>query len=208
MHASSSVLRSSVPLLVMIATFACAGSACTSTKTSVAQLWSAPITSSPMRKMIVMAARMDEASRRSLEDSVATELRNHGVEALVSYQLFPEKLPERDRAQAMVRSTGADGILTLEFSDVAQHVTYRPGGSETQFWDGYFASGYGYPGGYVFTDEIVNLETTLWDARKGDTVVWAAMTRTTNPSSGPNFVKSVSGKVVPSLAKEGFIPGG
>jgi hypothetical protein len=187
-------------------------SACASTKTSVAQLWSAPLPSSPapMGKVIVMATRMDQANRRSLEDSFAAALAARGVEAIPSYKLLPGALPERAEAEKTIRSVGADGILSLNFKGISERPTYVPGeGYSGGFWGGYYAWGVGYGGyyeGYVHTDDIVNIEATLWDERVGDTVVWTALTNTNNPATGNALVRSVTDRVVPELSKAGFIP--
>jgi hypothetical protein len=58
---------------------------------------------------------------------------------------------------------------------------------------------------YAETDQFVNFETTLWNPSTGR-MVWSAVTQTENPSSGANFVSSLTGKIVPSLAQAGFIP--
>lgn len=196
---------------IAIAVVAAAASvgAC-ATKTSVTQVWSAqmPETTQPMRKIVVMATRMDEANRRVLEDSFVAALGEHGVEGVPSYRLFPDQLPPREQAQQAVDSVGADGILTANFKGVREQLSYSPGYYAGGFWGGYYGTGYGYSSGYAYTDEIVNLETTLWDSRHVDTVVWAVLTNTTNPSSGRDFVKSVTKRVIPALAEAHFIPPG
>lgn len=177
-------------------------------KTSITQVWSAEVTPStpPMKKILVMAMRMDEANRRSLEDVFVAELARHGVQGVQAYKLFPQGLPDRAKAEAAVHSIEADGILAANFKGTQERLTYSPGSYAGGFWGGYYGWGYGYSGAYVYTDYIVNLETTLWDARAGDTVVWSALTNTTNPSSGNDFVNSVTEKVIPAIAARGLIP--
>jgi hypothetical protein len=55
------------------------------------------------------------------------------------------------------------------------------------------------------TDETVVFETTLWDLRTGDRLVWTARTETLNPSNGTDFAISLKRAIDPTLAKEGFI---
>jgi hypothetical protein len=178
------------------------------TETSVTQLWSAPIPVSrpPMRKIVVMATQMDEANRRSLEDSLVHALSAHQVQAIPSYKLFSDKLPEIEEAQKAVQALGVDGILTANFKGIKEQLSYVPGYYAGGFWGGYYGSGYGYTGGHVYTDQVVNLETALWDARANNDVVWAALTQTMNPSNGQDFVVSVTKKVIPTLANAHFIP--
>jgi hypothetical protein len=196
--------------LVALALLACAlGAAGCATQTSVTQVWSAPVRAvTPMRKVVVMATQMDEANRRALEDSFTRALAAHGVQGIPSYSIFGDKLPARAEAQAAVDQIGADGILTANFKGIREELSYPPGYYAGGFWGGYYGSGYGYTGWYGYADEYVNLETTLWDTRVGDTVVWAVLTSTTNPTSGRDFVTSVTKKVIPALADARLIPPG
>jgi hypothetical protein len=181
------------------------------TETSVTQLWSAPIpvNQPPMRRIVVMATQMDEANRRVLEDALTAELAKHGVQGTQSYTLFADQLPERERAKQLMRDVGADGILTANFKGIRERLTYEPGYYTGDFWGGYYGGVYrGSLGGYVYTDQIVNVETALWDARANDQTVWAVLTQTTNPSSGPDFVRSVTKKVVAALAAAHWIAPG
>lgn len=186
------------------------------TQTSVTQLWSAPASPStpPMRTIVVMAVDLDEANRRSLEDALVRELAEHGVDGVTSYVLFQDGPPDREKAQATVERVGADGILTAKLRGIRERLGYVPGTYPGGWWGGYY--GYGWPyayqygygayDGYGYADELVNIETTLWDARAADTVVWSALTETENPSNGSAFVESVSEKVVPAIAAARFIP--
>jgi hypothetical protein len=183
-----------------------AGLACgCSTGTTVTDVW-ATHQAVPMRSVLVMGARTDEASRRALEDGWATRLAEHGVRATPSYTLFPSGFPSTDEAKAAVRSIGFDGLLVSTAKGVSQRTTIVPGAGY-DFWGSYYwgpAWGAWYPG-YVYTDVFVKFETTLWDAHTGN-LVWAANTQTENPSSGSGFVKSLTDKVVPEMVKTGIIP--
>jgi hypothetical protein len=170
------------------------------------QLWSAPVPTSarPMHKLVVVALRMDEANRRVLEDTFVRALTARGVEAIPGYKLFPDGPPDREQTKAAVASIDADGVLTATFKGIRERLTYVPGSGWNSYyaWTGY----YGYYGGYLSTDDLVNLETTLWDARAADIVVWSALTSTRNPSSGRDFVKDVTSTVIPAIAGAGFVP--
>jgi hypothetical protein len=74
-------------------------------------------------------------------------------------------------------------------------------------WPEGFYGAYWGPGAPVYaqTDQFVNFETTLWNTSSGK-MVWSAVTQTENPTSGKDFVSSLTHKVVPSLAKAGLIP--
>jgi hypothetical protein len=175
------------------------------TQTSITQVWSAPLPANapPMRRVLVMAVRMNDADRHAMEDAFVAALGSHGVEGLPSYRLLPHQLPPKPEAQALVREASADGILTASFKGVLEELTYVPG-YRGDFWGGYY--GWSYPVHYTEMNSLVNVETTLWDSRQGDTVTWAALTSTKNPSTGKDFATSVTRKVIPALADARLIP--
>lgn len=180
---------------------------CAGPSTSVTQVWQAPWTPPPMKSMIVFGARMDEANRRVLEDGLVADLAKHGVAAKPSYTIFPGDPPEREKARAAVTEAGFDGILVATLKSVREKQTYVPGSYSGGFWSSYYGPGWGsFSPGYVVTDEIVSFETTLWDARAEDKLVWTMLSETTNPSSGSDFVRSLTKKVMQGLDKARSIP--
>jgi hypothetical protein len=91
--------------------------------------------------------------------------------------------------------------------NIREKQTYIPGTYQGGFWTSYYNQGWGsWSPGYVITDEIVSFETTLWDTRAEDRLVWAMLTETTNPSSGPKFVQSVTRSIEVGLERAGLVP--
>ncbi len=176
------------------------------TETSVTQLWKAPIAAPPLRSVIVFAANLDEANRRSLEDAYVAALSAHGVVARPSYSLFPGEPPPREEAQKAVKNAGVDGILVSRLRSVREKQTYVQGDYGGGFWSGYYGSGWGYwSPGYVQTDELVAFDTTLWDARIGDKLEFALTTQTKNPSSDRDSVHSLTKTVVKALQEQNLL---
>jgi hypothetical protein len=179
------------------------------TGTTVTNVWSAaqrePV--APVRNVLVMGARMDETSRRQLEDGFSQALALHGVRATPSYVLFPNGFPSTDEAKNAVRSVGYDGLLVAESKGTTERTTVVPGYGYGFWGDYYWGPAWaGWYPGYVYTDEFVKYETTLWDPKGAGRLVWAANTQTENPSSGKDFLKSLLGKVMPEMEKAGVIP--
>jgi hypothetical protein len=185
--------------IALFGMFACAS--CSATRTSVTQIWSAPVATAPMKHVLVFGARLDEATRRVLEDGFVAELAKHGVAARRSYELFPGELPERDKARPVIEERGFEGILVATLKNVTKTEMIV---STSRFWSTYGGS-MAYPG-YVVTEPIVNFETTLWDARHDDLLGFAALTKTASPSSDRDFVKSLTETVVSSLVEARFVP--
>jgi hypothetical protein len=179
---------------------------CGGPKTSVTQVWKATVTS-PLRSVLVFGTNMDETNRRALEDAMVSELGRHHVAAKPSYELFPGKPPDREDARKLVTQSGFEGVLVATLRKVSERSTVLPGAYYGGFWSSYYGQAWGYyDPGYVLTDEVVSFETTLWDARAGDRLVWSADLETTNPSDGREFARSLTGRVVSTLDKSGFLP--
>jgi hypothetical protein len=182
------------------------GVAACGTKTTLTDVWTArDVAKQPMRSVLVIGAQMDATSRRSLEDGFVASLSKHGVRTTPSYQLFPDGLPTADQARQVVEQVGFEGLLVSTSKGTTERTTVVP--SQYDFWTGYYY-GPGWEGwypGYVYTDEYVKFETSLWDERAAGGLAWSAITQTKNPSSGQAFVSSLIDAVVPALEKAGFI---
>ncbi len=154
-----------------------------------------------------MGARMDDTSRRTVEDGFSYALAQHGVRATPSYTLFPNGFPSTDEAKKAVRTVGYDGLLVATSKGIREQTTIVPGGYGGGFWGDYYwgPAWTGWYPGYVYTDQFVKFETTLWDPRGGQ-LVWSANTQTENPSSGKGFIQSLTKKVIPEMEKAGVIP--
>jgi hypothetical protein len=192
--------RFAIPLAALVL-----GATACGTTTTMTDVWAAHDAPAPrMRSILVIAARMDDPSRRSLEDGFVSALAEHGIRATPSYDFFPKGFPSADEAHRTVEQVGFDGLLVSTSQGVTERTRVEPGYS---FWNGYYGASWGgwYPG-YVYTDEYVKFETSLWNERVGGKLVWSAVTQTRNPSSGKDFVASLTHEVVPALEKNGIIP--
>jgi hypothetical protein len=173
------------------------------TPTSTTQLWQAKdIPRAPMQRIIVFGDGVSETGRRTVEDGFVTALAARGVSARPSYELFPTP-PDKEAARSAVMAAGFDGALVAKLQSVRDKPAYVAGGASTGLWDGYYVpSSY-----YIVEDKEVNVQTTLWDLRdRNGVLVWSAVTKTTNPSSGSDAVESLTKEVVPKLEGGGLIP--
>jgi hypothetical protein len=182
----------------------------TSTPTEITNVWRDPsYAAGPMKNLIVFGGRMNATNRRSLEDGFVSALNSRGVHATASYTLFPGDLPTKDQARAALQRTGIDGVLVASMRGKNEQTTFVPGAyAGGGFWDGYYGPGWGgpYDPGYVVTDEFVKFETSVWDPRDSGKMVWSAVTETENPSSGKDFVSSLTKSVIPALTDAKILP--
>jgi hypothetical protein len=195
----------------VVAAFAVFAATSCSTPTSTTQLWQAKnMPRTPLKRIVVFGGGLSEAGRRTVEDGFVAALSEKGVTARPSYDLFPS-LPDKESARSAVVAAGFDGALVTSLRSVRDRPTFVPGSpTGTGFWDSYYGPGWGggYSPGYVVEDEEVSMETTLWDLRSSNgTLVWSATTKTTNPTSGGDTVKSVTREVIPKLEDVGLLPG-
>lgn len=147
----------------------------------------------PMTKMLVLAAAMGPGDRSAVETTFANELRAHGVDAHPAAELFPTRPTDKDQARQVLAGSGYDGVLIVALASVTKEQCGDIG------WCTHDR------GGYMVTDEYVTLESTLWDLRSTDEIVWAAGTETVNPSNQRQLVHSASQVVIPELARAKFI---
>jgi hypothetical protein len=177
-----------------------------STPTAITDVWREPNrTATPLRNVVVFAQRLTGTSRHTLEDTFAVELGAHGVRATPSYRLFPDELPSRDAVRSALQQAGFDGALVSTARGIQERTTVDPGTP----WVGGFYEYYGagmtsVP--YVWTDQYIRFESTLWDMRAGEgKMLWSAVTQTRNPSSGHDFATSLVKRVVVALGASGFV---
>jgi hypothetical protein len=196
------VLGCSIAALASMLVVGCGGA-----RTSVTQVWKAPIAAAPLKSVIIFATHMDEANRRVVEDGYVAALAKRDLVARQSYTLFPGEPPPRDQAREVVRNAGFEGIVVSRLRSVREKETYYAGLYSGGFWSAYYAPGWGYYSpGYVASDEVVSFDTTLWDARSGDQLVFAVTTETLNPSSGRDFVQSLTKTVLSALDAQRLLP--
>jgi hypothetical protein len=199
--------RLRLPGAICIGALAISSAACT-TPTKVTDVWRDPsYAGGPVKNVVVFGGRLDDTNRRTLEDGFVTALTAHAVRATPSYKLFPGPLPSKDEARAALQQAGVDGALVSSLRAVTEKATYIEGGPG--FWGGFYGPGWGgpvyYPG-YIVTEPVVRFETTLWELRESGKVIWSASTQTDNPSSGKDFVSSLTKKVIPEMVNAGVLP--
>jgi len=141
-----------------------------------------------IKKPLVLAMAKKQVVRAKLEDELVRELRAGGVDAMQSYQVFPElseatparikdRLPELDR----------DSVLVSYLIDVKKETVNVGGYSVPDYYgrfDSYYAQSYTVirAPSHSYVSKIYAIETNLYDARN-EKLVWTAATETENPTS-------------------------
>jgi hypothetical protein len=190
------------------------GGGCAS-NSALVNMWRDPTyDEGPMRSMLVVGLRRNQATRRLLEDAFGHELEKRGVDATPSYEHFPNAPPDTNQIAEVMNQHGYDGVLIVMRLRTQTSESYVPGYVTTDPvwrvspWTGRYRTYWVdvmHPG-YVETDVTVRHELELWDMRRAGRLVWTAIGEVVNPASASELNHDISHNVVPELERQGFIP--
>lgn len=176
--------------------------------TTMQSTWADPgYAGGPMRKLFVMGQAMrDVTARRVLEDALVLRLQAAGVDAVPAWRSFPTETPVGESSlSASIAESGAQGVLMARLVGVENQVNVRPTpiAGPGFGWYGFYSGWYTVP--TVSVDQIVVMETTLFDART-KRLVWSGTSETFNPSSAQKDAPGFADVIVTALGKAGFVP--
>jgi hypothetical protein len=190
---------------------------CSMSSTSLTQVWTDPsISGGSVGKTLVIGMARAEASRRLFENEMSALFGQKGLEAVSSHTLLPTLPEANDSGKESVRSAiagkGFDTVIVTRLLDIDTQTTYVPG--ETRV----VADHWGHPNdyrlysyydrtytvvhdpGYIVEDKIVRLETNVYDVAS-ESLIWAAVSETFNPSSIEDAVRTFGAAVLEDLEK-------
>ncbi len=214
-HALLKLIRSYL-FLLPVGLLAAVLAGCSSSS-SLENMWKAPsMSSTPMRKMMVIGITKDQTSRRLWEDRFAYELSRHNVDATPSYKLFQDRLPDSSQAAQAVRANSDDGVLVVRALPSQTSTRFVPGYISTEpttAYDPWTQMIYSYDmeiehPGYQRTENVAREEVQVWSTNGKGQMVWSGVTNTIDPSSPKDIGNQIANVVVPELQKQGIIPQG
>jgi hypothetical protein len=186
--------------------FACLAAAFACASTHLTSTWRDPALGSiQFRKVAGIAMSRDAALRRIAEDAFVKDV---GAQyAIPAYSVVPDdELEDKERVKARLEAAGVDGAVLFRLVSVDERKTWVPPTVYSRFGGYYgYAAPLVYQPGYLATDRVVQVETTLYsvpDAR----LVWAARSETLNPSSVEETIDGVVGSTVAAMRGEKLIP--
>ena len=165
------------------------------------------------KKVLAMVRVTDGAARRAGEDELVRVLlsgprgKAGELTAEASYRLLDAAdLANREKARALVEAQGFDGLVMMSFVSAQEKVTVQPptyayGG----VWGYYGGRAVVYDPGYVRSDTILRVETTIYRVTDGK-LLWTGISRAQNPSDVPDLVRDVAQSVGDALRSQGLIP--
>jgi hypothetical protein len=203
-------------LLALACSFAVLGIVACGT-TQLVDVWADPAyRAAPLHRILVVAMRRDQVTRRMWEDAIVRALtgkRGAGTAAAASYELFPTDVPDTMAIRRKIGAEGFDGVLLIAKADTGTVNKEVPGytTSEPVTVDGRWWSSYGthyedvYHPGYTETDTLVSVRTNLLLTQNDGRLVWSATSESLDPVSPDQFRHSVADGVADQLKRQHFI---
>jgi hypothetical protein len=193
-------------------------SACAATFTSS---WKAP-DATPLEfkgaKVVAVVMMKDQASRRTAEDTLASEITKRGGNGIAMYTLLPDIAPANEAAtRAAIEKAGVQGVVVLRPINVDKELVVTSNTSMDPMYRGYWGGYYGYGGSAMWaapvdmgstmsTNTIVSVETLVYSLKQNK-LVWSGKSKTTNPPELIKFVKKLAADAAKELEKQGLLKG-
>ena len=167
------------------------------------------------KPVVAVFMSSDDALRQGIEGRLAYELTQRGAKGIAAWSLIPSsEIRDEEKAKARITQSGAAGVVVLRLVDRAQEASaqnpmYWAAPTYGNVWSGYWSYGWGglYDAGHVKVDNILYVETLVYSLEQGK-LVWAGLSKTTNPKSANELVKQLVGKVASEVKKAGLVQKG
>jgi len=184
-------------------------SSCAST--TVTGYWRDEEYSGSPKKALVVLVTAKPTVMRLFEDDFSQQLKLRGIDAVAAYTLMPsEEKPDKDTIAAAADKINADSLFITRLVDRKSYEVYYPGsvyvaapGYYTPGWGDYYTRGYTYYStspGYAYQQEILYVETQLWDV-KSNKLIWSVITETQPRGSLESEVQGYVRVIMKNLAK-------
>jgi hypothetical protein len=176
----------------------------------VKDVWTAPdVTKLSFKKVLVIAATKDGATRRSFEDAAVTAMPE--VVAVASYAFLKGEadITDATKISAELKGAGFDGVVVMRMIgdrsevNVYQDMSYPTGYRTFGGYYGRYAM-MGYNSTTVTTDRIISVETNIYEF-PGERLIWSGVTESTSPGNITQLVNDAIGAIRQQLIKQKLI---
>lgn len=140
----------------------------------------------------------NEGYRRSVEEALAGELTARGAQGIAGYTLLSnEANQDEELAKKELDAAGVEAVITLRIVSEETETTTSPGNwyqvPSYRYWNGYWYPSWRtvYEPGYTIENEIVRVETMIYAMDSGE-LIWAGVSKTTNPGNVEAFVNDLA----------------
>jgi hypothetical protein len=177
-------------------------------------------TANNYHNIFVAAISSNIPAKQAVENGLEKHLEQKGLTVEKSMDVFPPNFStqtgqKKDLILSKIHRTHADGILTIALlkKETENHYDrtggyWNPGmrfGYYNRFWT-YYSNWYPnvYAPGYYSEDKVYYLETNLYDA-KTEQLIWAAQSKTYNPTDIDSFLKGYIKAIYKQMVKDGLL---
>jgi hypothetical protein len=151
----------------------------------------------PFKKVLVVAAFKDDASKRTAEDKIADQIKN--ATPVQSYNYLKATETDQKQVEGRLIKDGFDGVIMMRLKAVEKTSSYTPG----TYYGGWYGVRYGSPG-YVSVDKEFIVETNIYSITEGK-LLWSGTTSTLNPSKFDKTIDAIISTVKFELQRKGLI---
>ncbi len=184
--------------------------------TQMVNLWKDPsYQAAPLQKIMVIAMRKDQLSRRMWEDAFVSQLQEDRTQtvAISSYHVFSDEVPDTMEIRDKTKEEGFDGVLVVSKVEHDTVLTHLPGYitdepyTDYSYWWSTYITRYAviYHPDYIEAQNQVSVRTDLLLVPENGRLVWSGTSEEVDPSSPDQFRKSVAELVIDNLMKAQFV---
>ena len=164
------------------------------------------------QKVAAFVLSSRDSIRLGAEETLARELTSRGAQGIAGHTIVPKEVTEdQDKVKELLSSAGVVGAVVMRVVGQKQEISSSPGmisytGSYYPSFYGYWSYGWTamYQPGQIRSDTIVSIETLLYSVEE-DKLLWAGLSKTTNPENIPKFINQLVSAVGKEIRKTGLV---
>jgi len=164
------------------------------------------------QKVAAFVLSSRDSIRLGAEETLARELTSRGAQGIAGYTIVPKEVTEdQDKVKELLSSAGVVGAVVMRVVGQKQEISSSPGmisytGSYYPSFYGYWSYGWTamYQPGQIRSDTIVSIETLLYSVEE-DKLLWAGLSKTTNPENIPKFINELVSAAGKEIRKTGLV---
>jgi hypothetical protein len=153
-------------------------------------------------KILVMGISDRDTIKRFFEAEFVKELKTRGAVAVEAYTVFPAgEMLTKDTMASKLNDMDIHSVIITRVVEKKTVDTYVPG----QMYPHYSRSyGYARSPGYSVKDEVVVLETSIYDV-KNEKLIWSALSDTFVEGSSDKLIQEFIKLIIDNLAKQNLL---
>ena len=161
--------------------------------------WAGP----PVANVLVVGITKSETLRRIFEDRFVQQLQSASLTASVSYAQISSGAASNDQLRALIKSTGAQAVLTTRVERVDRRIDVTPTGPAYGGFYGWYGAAWASTP-MVTQYDVITLETSVWDVKSG-TLIWTATTQNVASNDIPKTTEQLAQTLIPKLKAGGIL---